>query len=135
VEYAAYSIRPDAEVLGFFEALAREGNEGPILELPAHDKNIFAAAESTLWTAYHRRRTSRCMNSHRPPEVAEVSSIAARLPAPEALGALRARGFTTLVVHHPPRNPFGAALRERIDASGLRLLHRTERLSGYALGP
>ena len=100
------------------------------------------AGKSTLLNAYHRRPTSRCYNSHIPPELEAVERLAKALPSAASVAKLRAKGFTTALVHHPPGNRYGAAIRQKLDkaaskSSGrmdIRLIHRTARLSAYSLG-
>ena len=66
-------IRPRESELEFFEALAKLGNAGPMLELPM-GPSLFMARNSkeVLLSAYHLRPTSSCHASFRTPEVADV---------------------------------------------------------------
>jgi hypothetical protein len=85
-----------------------------------------------LLSTYHHRRTSGCYNSVLPPETRELPDLANALPDPEALAALRERGFTTVVVHHAR----AAAFVERLDAASrnglLRRIHAGSSMTAYA---
>jgi hypothetical protein len=118
VEYTMVSLRPPAAEIGFFEELARLGNEGPVLEVPIHPYHAKRVSQAVLLSAYHLRRTSPCYNSFVPPIVDEVARLASDVPEPAALGALAKLGFTTIVAHHPPgRGPVATALHLRLEAA------------------
>jgi len=116
--YVTAEVRPDAEKLAFFDELASVANRGPILEAPIdYDvarHGLEGASRSVLLQAYHRRRTSACYNSFVPEAVRALGPLAARLPEPAALRALREQGFTTLVVRGSP-HPADRAWRSRIE--------------------
>jgi hypothetical protein len=111
--YEAVEFRPRPQAIGFFRELERLGNSGPILELPR--SGYVANSESMLLVAYHHRRTSRCYNSFFSPEKKKVEELASALPDMDALQALGELGFTTIVVHHEPGNPRGAAAHELLE--------------------
>ncbi len=102
VVYRAMAIRPAAEKIRFFEELQARGNSGPILEAP---KGLFnVEANRLLLSGYHGRPTSACVNEL-PREAEEVGRLIDALPQRSAIAALRAMGFTTLVLHHGSQKP------------------------------
>ena len=116
VEYRMLSLRPGADEIAFFEALAQQGNRGPLLEVPIHPKHAARVSKAVLLSAYHLRRTSPCYNSFVPPVTGEVARLASELPDPAALQALARLGFTTIVAHHPDSSgPVAAELHRRLE--------------------
>jgi hypothetical protein len=105
VRYRAVDIAPSDEQLQLFDKLARLGNTGPLLELPVTTASVSwkhsLSSRETLMSAYHGRRTSACYNSFTPVAVEEVWLLAEQLPDRAAAEALRERGFSTIVLHHP----------------------------------
>jgi hypothetical protein len=138
VRYRALPVRPAEKELAFFEALAGNGNAGPLLEVPRG--GIFLEAHRVLLTGYHRRRSSACVNALAP-ETARVRSLSERLPDPAALAKLRAMGFTTLLVHHPAHRAGsgGHTQAEEIHAAAarpgapLRLIHGSDSMTAYEI--
>jgi hypothetical protein len=131
------AIHPADEDLAFFAALEAMGDHGPIVEFPVVRRTGAAAVSPILISGWHGRRTSACIGSFQPAELAEVEAIAAGLPDRAAVEALRAMGFVTLIVHEIGRAPLApgflqAAQREQ---SGLRLLRRSSRMTAFALEP
>ena len=132
--------RPPAERLAFFEDLEKQGNSGPVLELPidlgSTDYLAVDSASQTLTSAYHHRRTSGCYNAKHPPELKQIEALSRRLPEPRAIAALREMGFTTIVVHRPPGSPFEARLASAAVPGGpLRRLHATETRTAFGIDP
>ncbi len=132
-------LRPHPDDLAFFEGLARAGNTGPLLELPLHVEQLAtggrgSAIHQVLLSTYHGRRTSGCYNSYLPASTTALLPLAERLPEVEALRALRAQGFSTLVVHQAA----GPEIQERIArAAGpegpLRRLRRSRLMAAYEI--
>jgi hypothetical protein len=141
--FRALTIRPPEDALNFFDALAAAGNEGPLLELPIDRTNrgytFRAAPEQQLLSAYHHRRTSGCYFSFIPQRVRALAELSRELPGHAALGRARELGFTTVVVHHEPRNPLGRATQQRfqraIEAGDteLREIATSPKRTAYAL--
>jgi hypothetical protein len=141
--FAALEIRPSDEALAFFDALAESGNDGPLLELPIDRRNrgytFRDAPEQQLLSAYHHRRTSGCYFSFIPLQVRGLAPLAAELPDPAALARARDLGFTTVVVHHGPRNAVGRETRQRFQRAvaagvpGLRAIATSPARSAFAL--
>jgi hypothetical protein len=115
--FGSFRVRPSDASLAFFDTLEREGNRGPLLEIPVDRTNraytFRQAPMQQLLTAYHHRRTSGCYVSFIPRRVRELASISEALPQPEALDRARELGFTTIVIHHDDRLPSARALEER----------------------
>lgn len=138
------AIRPTPQQIAFFEQLALMGNAGPLLELPldgAAGPGVSLGAPRILLEAWHGRRTSACFGSFISPRRQELAAWGDALPAREAVDALRALGFTTVVLHHVP-GTIGASLQvppfERAAAAPaptLRVLQRTDAMSAYELLP
>jgi hypothetical protein len=138
VRFETLAIRPSQEDRAFFTQLAEMNNTGPVAEYPVVRRTGIAAVEPILLSAWHGRKTSACNGvSFRPPALAEIEEIASRLPEREAVADLRARGFTTLVVHEIGRAPLAPAFREAAERgdSGLRFLLDSSRMSAFALEP
>jgi hypothetical protein len=119
-----FRLAPDPEALAFFETLAEKGNIGPIFELPlprVDGRVVWGGTVRRLYLAgYHGRRTSACFGAH-VPDRSQLEEIALRLPRRDAIRALRALGFTTIVFRHgiglaapePDETPEMAARRAR----------------------
>jgi hypothetical protein len=139
VEYRMLSMRPGADELAFFEELARQGNRGPLLEVPIHPKHAARISKAVLLSAYHLRRTSPCYNSFVPPVTGEVAKLASELPDGAALQALARLGFTTVIAHHPALSgPVAAELHRRLEAAaasgaGLRRVHADASRTAYEI--
>jgi hypothetical protein len=131
--------RPAEEELAFFRELAKKQNNGPILELPLVDEIAWwdRASESLLLAAYHRRPTSECFASFVVSSLPDsVRDAITTLPAPEALHAIRAAGFTTILVHHDGggrgyAEPFEAAARN--GGTGLTKVSATATRTAFAI--
>jgi hypothetical protein len=96
-------IRPDDASIAFFRELERQGNRGPLLELPLGDRrHLLEDTSRILLAGYHGRRTSACFGSYRPPGREALEALASRLPAERSVRELRALGFTTVLVHTSP---------------------------------
>jgi hypothetical protein len=97
---AAFRLEPEAGELAFFAGLAARGDEGPIFEMPLRRARGRVTWSSTVrWiyrAGFHGRRTSSCFGAQIP-ERSELEALEARLPEREAIRALRALGFTTIV--------------------------------------
>ncbi|MBW2274419.1 MAG: hypothetical protein JRG96_14200 [Deltaproteobacteria bacterium] len=138
VVYRALPARPADKELHFYDALARAGNAGPVLELPRHGS--LQEAKRVLLIGYHGRRSSACLNALSPVG-REVRAIANRVSEPSVLARLRDMGFTTLVVHHPPHlgeraaGAFARQIREAAARPGapLRRIHGIDSMTAYAI--
>jgi hypothetical protein len=124
----------------FFETLEEKGSRGPLFEVPCFDNRFQTNRDMPrriLLSAYHRRRTSACFASYRPPREAKLAAIAQRLPQDEAVRELAALGFTTLLVHH--RGEAGGVWKRRFAASAvrpdapLRVLHATTDMTAFEI--
>jgi hypothetical protein len=93
----ALVLRPPADEIRFYEQIGAGGTNGPIFEWP-YAILCESGARILLLSAYHHRRTSSCHASYPPVQAAKLSRISERLPAPDAVAALREYGFTTIVV-------------------------------------
>jgi uncharacterized membrane protein len=113
-------LRPDEEVLTFWQELAARGNDGPIIELPIATAEENRLSIATLLTAYHGRRTGYCLNSSLPPDTQLVKELGERVPDVDALDALRALGFTTLVVNREGPSERRVRRLERIEEAAKR---------------
>ncbi len=139
VAYQMVPLRPAADEIGFFEALAQAGNHGPMLEVPIHPKHAARVSRAVLLSAYHLRRTSPCYNSFVPPVTSEVAKLASELPDAAALQALAHLGFTTVIAHHPDSSgPVAAEMRRRLEAAaasgaGLRRVHGDGKRTAYEI--
>jgi hypothetical protein len=138
IRWDVVPIRPQADVIEFYETLARQGNDGPVVEVPISSSTVYTlggALQQILVSAWHHRRTSACFGSYKPPERAAVAALSQQLPGAAAVRELARLGFTTIVVHQLPVGPLrlqlDAAARERPDL--LRLVHATPRRSAYAI--
>ena len=140
--YHRVTVAPSPESVEFYETLARLGNSGPLFEVPTGGRYAMTySSTQVLLSAYHHRRTSGCFAAFRPSGLGSVRSLGAELPDPEAVAALRAMGFTTLVVHHPHGPSAGGGLVASLAASAqqpepmLKLLHGTHGLTAFNLQP
>ena len=112
-------IRPKAGDTALFEALEATGNTGPIVELPLVD-GWFAPHENArriLIGAWHHRRTTACLGSFSLPGCEQLAELERQVPKRDALRALAAQGFTTLVVHDP--RGWGAEVSQRLALAAL----------------
>jgi hypothetical protein len=131
-----HEVHADQESVRFFAALARLGNDGPLLELP-YDPYSLIPADRIFLISFHHRRTSTCYASFQPPVAKEIAALSARLPDPEAVLRLRALGFTTVIVHHEldPADSLGTRLRDTEEnRKSLRLLRANRSLTAFELG-
>ncbi len=91
-EASAVPLRPSDDLLALHEQLP----PGPVLNLPwARGKS----GEYLLLSAYHHRRIGACYNSFEAPIAARLRVLAEAVPDPEAIQALAALGFDSIVVH------------------------------------
>jgi hypothetical protein len=135
-------IRPPQATIDFFARLEASGNSGPLFELPldyvGRTTNLLASPR-ILMEAWHGRRTSACFGSYPQTGRDELAALADALPARDAAEALRARGFTTVVIHHPNPDlrllPWNQKIEvaARFHDSPLQLLEDTPAMSAYAL--
>jgi hypothetical protein len=130
-DYRTIEIRPAEEDLAFFRTLEELQGSGPVFEAPIRlDWAGYAAMDTSaqvLLSAYHHRRTSGCYTSFAPDEVAELETIAADLPARDAVEALRELGFTTVIAHLTPETHYRKAFARR--------LRRASREPGSPIAP
>jgi len=139
VAFEMTEIAPSREQIDFYRELAERGDAGPIAEVPLDRKSQLRNNTAILLSAYHHRRTSACRNSFLPTQLGELEATLARLPAPDAVRALREQGFATIVVHHESRSPRLEALRRRFARRardpdvGLAPILATEALSAFSI--
>lgn len=141
--FSALEIRPPEEALTFFATLAASGNDGPLLELPIDRTNrsytFRAAPEQQMLSAYHHRRTSGCYFSFIPQRVRALAELGRELPEHAALERARELGFTTVIVHHGPRNRLGRETQRKFahavetGVAGLRTIATSPNRTAYVL--
>jgi hypothetical protein len=102
--------------------------------VPPDGLNLFTAPKRILRGFHHRRRTSACFGSYRPPGMEDLEAMAARLPERAAAEALHQASFTTLIVDGPVAIE-SLVRATRAPDSPLRLLHRSRRLAAFAIEP
>jgi hypothetical protein len=84
------------------EALRTRLPPGAVLDVPFRNDPpaaLVPMSHGIFLGAYHERPVAACYNSWIGPVVADVAGMAARLPDPTALVALRAAGFGSIIVH------------------------------------
>jgi hypothetical protein len=96
VAMEARAAAPPAPLVGALKTLLPPG---AVLDLPVGP--LRRSAHPIFLAAYHEHPVAACYNSwsERVPVVADVGGLAARLPEPRALVALRAAGFGSIVIH------------------------------------
>ncbi len=106
-----YSARPPAEVLALYE----RAGEGAVLDLPLDfGLGTLAQGHYALLSAFHHRPIGSCYDSFIVPVQNDVEALGRRFPEPDALEALYALGFRTVVLHEeqmPYPRQLDAALR------------------------
>jgi len=123
----ALRVRPEPSSLALHAQLARDGNAGPLFEIPISDLDhrpaSLASSDRILLSAFHHRPTSACYPSHLPASQYELEELYRRLPESEAFVELSRLGFTT-IVSHPPNLWHEAedAKRARLTSDALRAL-------------
>lgn len=105
----AHALGLDDEQRALYARIAHDGDDGDggdaggaVLDLPLrydlrgklHDMSYYA-----FLRGYHGRPAAACYDSFTTPVQHEVAALAARLPDPAAVAALRAQGFRWIVVH------------------------------------
>jgi hypothetical protein len=133
-EWESFTVQTPAEAIDFFAELAAMGNRGPLFEVPPQGLNLFTTPKRILRAYHHRRRTSACFGSYRPPGADELEALATRLPDRAAAEALRQAGFTTLIVDGASAIAPLARASQAAD-SPLRLLRRSRRMAAFAIEP
>jgi len=140
VDYRLIALGPHEDSLALFDELEERGDEGPLLEYPVKHANLYRASMGVLLSSYHHRQTSYCYNSVFPDTIRAVEAKSEQLPSPDAIEALYALGFRTLVVHHVEGQLFADAHRDRFaayasgpGASRLRRLAGNESLTAYRM--
>jgi len=135
VVYQPIRIRPTDDAIRFFQTLAEKGNTGPLLEV-RNQREPLKEGPQVLLSAYHHRRTSACRATFPPPVVSKVRDVSELLPDPDAIRAVGAMGFTTILVHHPGKaqdrsyvEQFEAATR----AGLLQRIHGDDLMTAYAI--
>jgi hypothetical protein len=137
--YLPQPMAPPDHLLRFYAELEDEGDDGPLLELPVEKLGLGRGSMSILMSAYHHRRTSRCYNSFFSEGLQAAWDLSKGLPDPEVVAELSELGFSTIVIHHPPRWTEMLALVEQIDATAdepgaaLVLLNRNPVMSAYRI--
>lgn len=142
------ALRPADETLAFFRDLEQKGNRGPLLEVPVRPLGTEGKFER-VWraditrdqflTAYHHRRTSSCFGARHHKKLGDLDWWSRRLLEPAGIEEARDRGFTTVVVHHPPGRSFPKRYAQRVQklalASEGRLvpIATSESMTAYAL--
>jgi hypothetical protein len=98
VELGALEGRPPAELL----ALLRTLPPGAVLDVPFPTSGVarnVGMSHDLLLAAYHRSPVAACYNSFFTPMFEDVAALAAALPDPNAVEALHALGFGSVVLH------------------------------------
>lgn len=128
-------MRPSDEVIEFFAELERQGNRGPLLEVPMRRANSVPRIARLLHSAWHHRRTSHCYGSYLPPELERVIELSERIPDPAAIHELRRLGFTTIIADSAPSSRFKTALdaAARTHPKMVRHLHQAGPLTAYSI--
>jgi hypothetical protein len=124
--FTRFRLAPSRETLDFFEALERRGNDGPMMEFPVLRQrpetgmNVTWRSELTEqhWlTAYHHRRTTSCSGSVSDRVVPGLEAATLRFATdPTTADSLRARGVTTVVVHHRKDEAFERSYANSVTA-------------------
>ena len=114
--FARFRLAPARESLDFFAELERAGNDGPLIEFPVlrqrpgtgiHPTWRNELTEQHWLTAYHHRRTTSCSGSVSDRVVPGLEAATVRFAEDPAMAdSLRARGVTTVIVHHREGEPF-----------------------------
>jgi len=95
-------VRAAAPPRELVDALKTRLPPGAVLDLPFASEaagGLVSMSHAVFLASYHQRPVAACYNSWSGPIVADVAGMAARLPDPSALAALRAAGFGSIVVH------------------------------------
>jgi len=138
LDLTAFPARPDDDDIALVRAHAR----GAVLDLPfaGGPQRALAAGPYLTLGSFAPRPTAACYNSYPSPLHQQVAGLVDALPAAEAIDALVALGFETLLVHLDRMRPDRAAALESALASHpqlaarVALLGRTERISAWRLG-
>ena len=121
------ALRPADETLAFFRDLEQKGNRGPLLEVPVRPLGAEGKFERAwraditrdqFLTAYHHRRTSSCFGARHHKKLGDLDWWSRRLLEPAGIEEARDRGFTTVVVHHPPGRSFPKRYAQRVGMPG-----------------
>jgi hypothetical protein len=134
-------IRIEPEEIAFFQELARRGNAGPLLELPLDqtEHHPWVGPPRILMTLFHGRRTSACFGSYTVKGRKELQEQVERLPAPEAVAAIAAQGFTTVIFRHGLGHPAAFAILARLGKAaergqpGIEHIYSTAERSAFAI--
>lgn len=112
-EMVAYDARPVPDVLALYD----EAGDGAILDFPLDfGMGTLSQGHYALLSAFHHRPIGSCYNSFIVPVQHDVEALAKRFPDPEALEALYALGFRTIVLHEE-RMPYPRKLDPAVRAS------------------
>jgi hypothetical protein len=98
VTMAANDVRPSAALLAMYDQAA----DGPILDLPfGYDGHgiLFEMPHYVFLGAYHRHPVGACYNSFIVQVQHDIEALATRVPERDAVDALAAIGFRSIVVH------------------------------------
>jgi hypothetical protein len=127
---STYPISPAIGESALTRLLAEPG--GPVLELPvrftAFGPDPVPQARAMYRSIFHRRPLLNGYHSYWPPGFRERLDLASRLPATEALAALRAEtGLAAVLVHTAQLDPFKQRVwndRVALERAGLRVVAR-----------
>lgn len=90
---------------------------------------------------FHGRRTSACVGSYHPPETRLLNQMPMDNFNTQLVERISGMGFTTILVHHPPRAGKRATplpqLRQASGSpgSGVRFLHQNKWMTAFELVP
>jgi hypothetical protein len=136
VVYQPIKIRPTDDAIRFFQTLAEKGNTGPLLEVRDQGAPSRKEGPQVLLSAYHHRRTSACRATFPPPVISEVRNLSGLLPDPDAIRAIGAMGFTTILVHHPRKvqnRSYVEGFEAATDTGLLQRVHGENLMTAYAI--
>ena len=97
--------------------------------------------QRTYRAMFHGRRTSACVGSYHPPETQLLNQMSMDNFDTQLVERISAMGFTTILVHRPPRaarrSPLLTQLRNasKTRGSGIRLLHQNQSMTAFELVP
>lgn len=136
LDLAAYPARPPEDDI----ALLREHGRGALLHLPfaAGPARQLTSGGFLMLASFRPGPTAACYNSYPSPLHDQVAELAGALPHPEAIEALVALGFETLLVHTDRMRPervaaFTARAADPRHGERMELRGRTPRLMVWRL--
>ncbi len=144
LNYEPRRVEATPEEFEFFETLEQMGNRGPLLELPLVAPGLVEMVQRgqrTYRAMFHGRRTSACVGSYHPPETRLLNQMSMDNFDTQLVERISAMGFTTILVHRPPRSPRRPPLLTQLRnasktrGSGIRFLHENKWMVAFELVP